>query len=656
MCGIAGMIDLSGRRPAPRGIVPAMAKAIYHRGPDEDGFLDRDGLHLANTRLSIVGLADGKQPISNEDGSIWTVFNGEFFDYPEKRTALESKGHKFRTHTDTEIIPHLWEDHREKLFDHLRGQFAVCVWDSKSNEVVLGRDRSGICPLFYTTIRHDGSDWLLFASEIKAILASGLVTAKPDLLGLNHIFTFFAMPGPMTVFEGIQVLLPGRYLHLKLGRTRVEDAVKQHIYWEVNYPDAGQEDYGRDEKKTIDAFEDVLLRAVQRRLRADVPVVSYLSGGVDSSLVVAMANKVLGRPIPTFTISVKGEGLDEESLALGVAKSLGCEPIVVPCGPNELRADYPELIAAAECPVIDTSCLGLMHLARTVHQNGYKVALTGEGADEWMAGYSWFKIHKILGYTDIIPGMAVRLRRLGARLTGQPMFPMEQIRRTHEVVGGHNGWVDCYGLMSMNKIRFFSGELREKMLAHSAFEDLELSPNIHRWSPFNRQMSLGARIMLPGHLMASKGDRVAMHSSVEARYPFLDEDVLSFLATLHPRWKLRGLTDKYIERKVAERWLPKEVAWRKKHMFRAPMDAFAMGGKEPWIQQVMSRESMAKTGYFDYEAVEKASAKVGTMRRGFARTGLEMGLTAVTATQLWHHLYISGDLCDLPRAVASAHV
>ena len=653
MCGIAGMIDLSGRRPAPRGVVPAMAKAIYHRGPDEDGFLDRDGLHLANTRLSIVGLADGKQPISNEDGSIWTVFNGEFFDYPEKRSALESRGHQFRTHTDTEIIPHLWEDHREKLFDHLRGQFAVCVWDSKSNEVVLGRDRAGICPLFYTTIRHDGSDWLLFASEIKAILASGLVTAKPDLRGLNHIFTFFAMPGPTTVFEGIQVLLPGRYLHLKLGRTRVEDAVKQHIYWEVNYPDEGQEDYGRDEKKTIDAFEDVLLRAVQRRLRADVPVVSYLSGGVDSSLVVAMANKVLGRPIPTFTISVKGEGLDEESLALEVAKSLGCEPIVVPCGPNELRADYPELIAAAECPVIDTSCLGLMHLARTVHQNGYKVALTGEGADEWMAGYSWFKIHKILGYTDIIPGMAMRLRRLGARLTGQPMFPMEQIRRTHEVLGGHNGWVDCYGLMSMNKIRFFSGELREKMLSHSAFEDLELSPNLRRWSPFNRQMSLGARIMLPGHLMASKGDRVAMHSSVETRYPFLDEDVLSFLATLHPRWKLRGLTDKYIERKVAERWLPKEVAWRKKHMFRAPMDAFAMGGKEPWIQQVMSRESMAKTGYFDYEAVEKASAKVGTMRRGFARTGLEMGLTAVTATQLWHHLYISGDLCDLPRAVAS---
>ncbi len=649
MCGIAGMIDLSGKRPAPRGIVPRMAKAIYHRGPDEDGFLDRDGLHIANTRLSIVGLADGRQPISNEDQTVWTVFNGEFFDYPEKRQFLESKGHQFRTHTDTEILPHLWEDHREKLFDHLKGQYAVCIWDSKTNEVVLGRDRAGICPLFYATVRHDDTDWLLFASEIKALLASGLITAKPDLRGINHIFTFFAMPGPMTVFEGVNVLLPGRYLHLKLGNTSVNEATRQHTYWEVTYPDRGQEDYGRDEKKTIDAFENVLLTAVQRRLRADVPVVSYLSGGVDSSLVVAMANKVLGRPIPTFTISVTAEGLNEESEALQVAKALGCEPIIVPCGPNELRADYPSLITAAECPVIDTSCLGLLHLARTVHERGYKVALTGEGADEWIAGYSWFKIHKILGYAGFIPGLPIYLRRVASRIMRMPLYPMEQVRRTYAATGGHHGWVDCYGLMSLNKIRFFTGELRDRMLAHSAFEDLELPSDLRRWHPFNQQMLIGARVMLPGHLLASKGDRVAMNSSVEARYPFLDEDVLSFVASLHPRWKLRRLIDKYIERKVAERWLPREVAWRRKHMFRAPMDSFATAGKESWITEVMSRESMAKTGYFDYDAVQQETAKLATMRKGFARTGLEMGLTAVTATQLWHHLYISGDLCSLPK-------
>jgi asparagine synthase (glutamine-hydrolysing) len=345
---------------------------------------------------------------------------------------------------------------------------------------------------------------------------------------------------------------------------------------------------------------------------------------------------------------VKAEGLNEESEALQVAKALGCEPVVVPCGPEQLRADYPELITAAECPVIDTSCLGLMHLARTVHNAGFKVALTGEGADEWIAGYSWFKIHKLLSYADVIPGLAVQLRRLGAKLTGQPMFPMEQIRYTHKLLGGHNGWMDCYGLMSMNKLRFFGGDLRKQMIGHSAFEDLDLPQELHRWHPFNRQMYIGARVMLPGHLMASKGDRVAMHSSVEARYPFLDEDVLAFLSTLHPRWKLRRLTDKFIERKVAARWLPKEVAWRKKHMFRAPMDSFA-AGDEPWIRQVMSRESMAKTGYFDFDAVAAATQKLSTMKRGFARTGLEMGLTAVTATQLWHHLWISGDLCELPR-------
>ncbi|MGL4421239.1 MAG: asparagine synthase (glutamine-hydrolyzing) [Gemmataceae bacterium] len=659
MCGIAGMIDLSGRRPAPRGIVPAMAQAIFHRGPDEDGEFDREGLHLANRRLSIVGLADGKQPISNEDQTIWTVFNGEFFDYPEQKQLLQARGHTFRTSTDTELIPHLWEDHREKFLEHLRGQFAICVYDSRTREVVLARDRSGILPLFYSIVRHDGTDWLLFASEMKAILASGLVPAKADLTGLNHIFTFFAMPGPQTVFEGIHCLLPGRYLHFQLDpATTPAQATQQRIYWEVTYPDYGQEEYGDD--RIVDQFEELLYKAVERRLRADVPVVSYLSGGVDSSLVVAMANKALGRPIPTFTISVRGQGLNEESEALGVAKALGCEPVVVPCGPEDLRAGYPELIATAEYPVIDTSCLALMELARTVRQRGYKVTLTGEGADEWMAGYSWFKIHKLLGPLDAIPGLELgqRLRRLGLRLNRSPMFSMKQIRRTQQMLGGHNGWIDCYGLMSLNKLRFYSGDLRDRLIGHIAFEDLQLSPNLHRWHPFHRQMYLGARIMLPGHLMASKGDRVAMHSSVEARYPFLDEEVLAFLARIHPRWKLRGLLkDKFVERKVAARWLPPEAAWRRKHMFRAPMDSFRVGMKtsnprDLWIDEVMSEASMKATGYFDRPAVLAAMEKLPKMRAGLARTGLEMGLTAVVATQLWHHLYLGGKLCGLPAASA----
>ncbi len=660
MCGIAGMFDLSGQRHAPAGVVQAMAQAIYHRGPDEDGFLERPGLHLANRRLSIVGLADGQQPISNEDKSVWTVFNGEFFDYAELKPQLEAKGHVFRTHTDTELIPHLWEDHREDFLQHLRGQFALCLWDSRTNEVVLARDRAGICPLFYTVVNHDGARWLMFASEMKALFASGLVERKADLQGLNHIFTFFAMPGPTTVFQGIKCLVPGRYLHFKLGQATAEQATTQKTYWKVSYPDRGQEDYGSDEKRVVDGFEEVLYAAVNRRLRADVPVVSYLSGGVDSSLVVAMANKAIGRAIPTFTISVNAKGLNEKSEALFVAKHLGCNPVVVDCGHDEIRTRYPELINAAEFPVIDTSCLGLLDLARSVHEHGYKVALTGEGADEWLAGYSWFKIHKLAGWLDKIPAlpMGFAIRRLFLALSGQPSFPYSAYRHTQRQIGGHNGWFDLWGVVSVNKLRFFAGAAREHVLAHSAFDDLELpTEDLKRWHPFNRQMYFGARVMLCGHLLASKGDRVAMNSSVETRYAFLDEDVIAYMSKLHPRWKLRGvMKDKFVERKVAERWLPREVAWRRKKMFRAPMDTWKAEGPQAhssgsWIDQVLSPESIRKAGYFDPDAVAQARQRVSKPGRGLARTSIEMGLTGVLATQLWHHLYLDSSLCELPSKV-----
>jgi asparagine synthase (glutamine-hydrolysing) len=660
MCGIAGMFDLSGQRHAPAGVVRAMAQAIVHSGPDEDGYLERPGLHLANRRLSIVGLADGQQPIANEDNTVWTVFNGEFFDYKEKRAALEAKGHVFRTHTDTELIPHLWEDHGADLLQPLKGQYAICVWDSRTNEVLLARDRAGICPLFYTVVRHDGADWLLFASEMKALFASGLVERAADLQGLNHVFTFMAMPGPTTVFRGIKCLIPGRYLHFKLGATTPERATTQKVYWQINYPDWGQEDYGADEKRIVDGFEEVLFRAVQRRVWADVPVVSYLSGGVDSSLVVAMANKVMGRPIPTFTISITDAKLNEKSEALRVAKHLGCEPVVVECGRAEIRTGYPELIAAAEFPVIDTSCLALLQLARAVHRHNYKVALTGEGADEWLAGYSWFKIRKLVGWMDGIPGLPLgfAVRQSFQYLNGQPRFPYSAYRHLQRTMGTASGWADMYGLVSTNKLRFFTGAARAAVLDRPAFDDLELSPDLHRWHPFNRQMYFGARVMLPGHLLASKGDRVAMHSSVETRYAFLDEDVIAYMAKVHPRWKLRGVTsDKFIERKVAERWLPHDVAWRRKMMFRAPMDGWkeapagtTASGPGAWVDQVLAPDALRRAGYFDPDAVAAARWRLAAPGRGLTRLSVEMGLTGVLATQLWHHLYLGGGLCDLPTA------
>ena len=347
MCGIAGIIDLSSAGPSRPAFSMRMADAITHRGPDEDGYLEEPGIGLANRRLSIVGLADGRQPIANEDRSVVTVFNGEFFDYPEVKAKLEAKGHSFRTHCDTELIPHLWEDHQEEMFAHLRGQFAIALWDRKRRVIILARDHFGICPLYFSM----QGDWLLFGSEIKALLASGLVTAKVDLRGIDQAFNFFSVPGPATCFAGVTTLQPGQYLRIGLAATQsgALAPVERKYFWRIDFPDQGHEDAERDPKKLVDEFDHVLRGAVERRLRADVPVVSYLSGGIDSSLVVAMAAKIRGTPIPTFTIQIMDPKLDETSQAAVVSRHIGSTPVIVQVGDEEVLQSYPELDAPPRC-------------------------------------------------------------------------------------------------------------------------------------------------------------------------------------------------------------------------------------------------------------------------------------------------------------------
>jgi asparagine synthase (glutamine-hydrolysing) len=668
MCGIAGIVRLSGPTAIDPEIVRRMADAIFHRGPDQDGYFFRPGLAMANRRLSIVGLADGRQPIHNEDRSVSVIFNGELFDYPQVRTELVAKGHQFRTHCDTELIPHLWEDLGEGMLERLRGQFAIALWDERRRQLILARDRFGICPLYWTRQKTSEGEVLLFASEIKALLASGLVPARPDPRGINHVFTFFALPGAVTCFAGVNCLLPGRYLKVRFepsgsgaagqGSARVEE----HIYWQIDFPDRGEEERhsfrrsgGNASSPLIDEYEAVMKRAVERRLRADVPVVSYLSGGVDSSLVVALAcarRRLDGEgAIPTYTISVQESSLDERSQAAEVAQHLGATQVVVDFGRQEMLSTYPELIRAAEGPVIDTSCAALLMLARAVHRDGYKVALTGEGADEWLAGYSWYKIHRLLNCLDVIPGLQLSqyARRAYLRLTGAPKFPWDMVRKVEASIGGPNAWLNLYGLFGSQKLRFFSQAMWEQVGDHVPYADLELNlDRARKWHPFNRSLYLGARVMLPGLLLAAKGDRVAMNSSVETRYPFLDEEVFAFLAPLHPVWKMRDLRDKLIQRYLAARWLPHSVAWRRKGMFRAPLDGFHMD-VPTFADQLLSPDSLRKTGYFDAAAVAQWRSAFRKMPAGSnQRTMVEMGLAGVVATQLWHHTYIDGSLADLP--------
>jgi asparagine synthase (glutamine-hydrolysing) len=653
MCGIAGIVRMDGGMDVPRGAIRAMTDAITHRGPDEEGFLEFPGLALGARRLSIIGLADGHQPMANEDGSVHAVFNGELFDFPERKRALEGRGHRFKTSCDTELLPHLWEDEREAMFAGLRGQFALAIFDARQRRLVLARDRFGICPLYWTVQRHAGGKFLIFASEIKALLSSGLMTARPDVRGIDHTFTFFALPGPITCFEGVNALRPGHFLSINLGVADAAAKIVIRPYWEIDFPDRGSEQ--PCDNASISTYDDLLRKAVDRRLRADVPVVAYLSGGVDSSIVLAMAREVRGGATPpSFTLQIKAPGLDETAKARQVADSLGAEPTVVPCGMNEILAAYPRLIAAAECPVSDTCCSALLLLAQEVHRQGFKVALTGEGSDETLAGYPWFKINRLMTPFDAA-GFATGnlLRRAVLAALGLPRNARSFDRRIYDAIGGSNAWLGLYGLVSAGKARVYGPRLKPLLGSYVAFEDLGLNlERARRWHPLNRSLYLGQRIHLPGLLLSIAGDRVAMHSSVETRYPFLDEDLITFVQQIDPAWKLRRFQDKYILRRAAERHLPRAIAWRPKTMFRAPWDVASPRAAGGYIQALLTPKALEATGYFDTRAVEGHLASLSLGNQGKARrTLLEQTLAGVAMTQFWHHIFIA----DLGAPVERFH-
>ncbi len=639
MCGIAGIIDLAAEREVSASELKAMADALFHRGPDEEGFLRRPGLGLASRRLSIVGLEDGQQPIFNEDGSVAVVYNGELFDYPEQRDRLQKKGHRFKTHTDTEILVHLWEEHGLNLFEHLRGQFAFALVDFNQKLLILARDRVGICPLYWAR----RGDWLTFGSEIKALLAGGRVTPAMDPRGLDHVFSFWAMGTRRTMFEGVSSLLPGQFMKIDLD----SGEFSEHTYWELDFPDQGEERGGAP-GPLVEEFGAILDEAVRIRLRADVPVVSYLSGGVDSTTVATLASRRLGRAIPTFTIRIKHPKLDETDRALMAARLIGSTPTELACGEEEIANGYRDLVIASECPVIDTSSAAIYQLAGLVRTSNYKVALTGEGADEALAGYPWFKANRMLSILDRL-GLADRWRRRVFRRFGR--HPWERYEKRYRQMGGYHATSDLYTGSSLAGDLVYSPEFEERMGGHLATDDLVLNlERMRRWHPLNRSLYLGYRVMLCGLLMTHKGDRPAMANSVETRFPFLDRKLVEFCAQLAPEHKLRGLRqDKDLLRRFAGRLLPREIAQRPKSIFRARYSGSFLEPEPPFVQQLLSPESLKKTGYFRPEKIRS----VREFLRRYPRIlpphmGREVSFVGVVATQLWHHLFLGDELCELP--------
>lgn len=640
MCGIVGGLDLAGRRLFSENRLLAMTGAIAHRGPDDEHVHVEPGLALGVRRLSIIDVAGGRQPISNEDGSIWVAFNGELFEYPELRQELIGRGHRLATRCDTEAWVHLYEDFGEGMFVRTRGQFAVSLWDRANRTLFLGRDRVGICPLYY--VERDG--WLLWSSEIKALLSSGLVDVRPDPMGIDHLFSFFCAGTTRTFFEGIKSIPPGRYL--KIRDSRID--LKQ--YWDLDFPDAGDERCLANPEPLIEEFEALLRQAVKRRLRADVPVVSYISGGLDSTVVLGLSSREQGQAVPSFTIGLDRAGTDERSQAAESAGVLGSPLTTVTMNQTDIVAAFPELVVAAEGPVLDTSCACLMRLAATVHNQGYKVVLTGEGADEALAGYVWYKTQKVRNWTidhlgAFLPHLAreMLLRSVGGGSAHRP--PLLGIK------GDRPAQQHVYELIAQARQTLYSAAMWDRLGQHDAYDDLDL-PNdrFTRWHPLNRSLYVGYKVMLAGLLLLSKGDRIAMHSSVETRYPFLDEDVIAFCAGLAPDYKLKGFTEKWLLRQVAARTLPRQIAGRSKTMFRASLAETFLGRHRPaWVDQLLSPESLRRTGYFDSTAVARErAAHVRWPRIPPRWIALDLGLTNVVSTQLWHHLYFGGGLCELP--------
>lgn len=650
MCGITGIVDLRGRREPDRATVERMTNRLRHRGPDDEGFLALPGVGMGHRRLAIVGLADGRQPVWNEDRSVAVICNGEIFDHVERRVELEARGHVFGTHCDTEVLVHLYEEHGEGMFERLRGQFALTLVDTHARRVYLVRDRVGICPLHWT--RRD--DWLLFGSEIKALLASGFVPAALDPLGLDHVFTFFAQPARRTMFAGVQSVLPGHFLRVQLGDgTRVAD-VRECRYWDFDFPDAGAEEDPADPRRIVDEYEATFARSVELRLRADVPVAGYLSGGVDSAMVVATASRLRGTPLPTFTVRVATPGYDETHEAAEAAAVVGTPQTVLHVDRDVIRAAYPQLVAAAECPVIDTSCAALWCLAHEVRSQGFRVVLTGEGSDETQAGYWWFKAHALQRCLDVdwLQPSTVFSRAFRKGTAWQSSWAEQ--RRIDALWGGPHAQSEMYNFIAGSRRRFYDPGFRAGLPAHGSYVDLAEAfdlDRMRRWHPLNRSLYVAFKTMLPGMLLSHKGDRVAMAHGVETRYPFLDDDVLALCGRLHPRWKLRGLFgDKHLLRQAALRRLPPRIALRRKAMFMAPMAESFLATPPEYVRQLLSVESLRRTGCFDVAAVRRAFDRYTSPRPPRLRHFVEMGLVSVVATQLWHHLHLGGGLCELPAS------
>lgn len=642
MCGIAGIVNLeAGPQPA-RSTLQDMIQALKHRGPDGFGFYESESAGFAHARLSIIDLQSGDQPIRNEDGSVWVVFNGEIFNHVELRATLERAGHRFYTHSDTEVIVHAYEEYGDDFVDHLNGQFAIALHDRRRRRVVLARDRVGIRPLFYSVQRGQ----LVFASEAKALFSARLVEPRLDPVVLAQIFTYWTPLPDCTPFVGVKMLPPGHLCVIENGQVRLRR------YWDWNFS-VPPEAKSRGIEECAEELRALLIDAVRLQLRADVPVGAYLSGGLDSSAIAALVRRYTDTPLRTFSVCFSDPEFDETSYQRELVEALGTAHASVQVSEQQIGASFPRAVLHMETPVVRTAPVPLMLLAQLVRANGYKVVLTGEGADEVFAGYDLFKEAKVRRFWAQQPQSKWRpalLKRLYPYLARSPVaaaamaagFFGQGLDRMNAPTFSHEPrWNTTARVHSL-----FSADMRATIGGFDARKALEpwLPAELPDWAPLGRDQYLEATLLLPGYLLSSQADRVAMASSIEGRFPFLDHRVIEFAGRLPPAYKMRGLNEKLILRRAVRDIVPGSILSRTKQPYRAPDSAsFFSGGKAlAYVEELLGRRSLKDAGYFEAEAVERLLTKCRAGRAiGFADN---MAFVGVLSTMLLHELFVRRNL------------
>lgn len=594
---------------------------------------------MGHARLSIIDLAGGAQPICNEDQSVWIVFNGEIFNYRELRRSLEEQGHRFRTQTDTEVIVHLYEEHGDRFVEELNGQFAFAIWDRRHRRLLLVRDRAGILPLYYALT----PEGLLFSSEVKAILASRLVAAALDPTGLDELMTFWAPLAPRTVFHGVQQVCPGEMLVLDAH------GMQRRQYWSWCFPCAGE--HRRDTPESlVTELDELLGHATEIRLRADVPVGAYLSGGLDSSSLVALLMERVPQTLRTFSIGFNDSGLDESPHQRAVVQHLRTEHEHVQCEHQDIAAVFPRTIQHTESPVLRTAPAPMQLLSRLVRESGVKVVLTGEGADEVLGGYDIFKESKVRQFwarqprSTWRPGLLKRLYPYLDLTSGQSLAYLREffgmgLDRPDDPFFSH---LPRWTMTAQCKL-FWSPDFRARV-HEPAVDRLRASmpADMARWHPFNRGEYLEARTLLPSYLLSSQGDRMLMANSVEGRFPFLDHRLIEFANRLHPARKMRVLSEKDLLRRAMRGRLPQAIVRRHKQPYRAPDAAVFLGPDAPeYVKELTSAKLLAQYGYFDPEKVSRLIAKLTRARVAAARDN--MAFVGMLSTQLWHANFVEGN-------------